>query len=154
MFKITILQIGKTKTPFLAAGEAEFMKRLQTFCQIEIKTLKDVKNLTPSKQISSECHIISKNINHSSYIIALDEKGTPFSSISFSQKLEDLGSRGHSQLTFIIGGPYGLCRHILEQADLRLSCSSFTFTHEMIRLILLEQIYRAFSITAGKKYHH
>ncbi len=154
MLKITILEIGKTKTRFLAEGESEFQKRLQSFCQLDIKVLKDVKSVEAAAQIKLECRAILEQLPRNSFVIALDERGKQFNSGEFAQKLEDLATQGHSHLLFIIGGPYGLCQEVVDRADLRLSCSQFTFTHEMVRLILLEQIYRAFTINSGKKYHH
>ncbi|MDD4352101.1 MAG: 23S rRNA (pseudouridine(1915)-N(3))-methyltransferase RlmH [Candidatus Gracilibacteria bacterium] len=154
MLKITILQIGKTKTSYLTEGEEEFKKRLQAFCQLEVKVLKDVKSKSPPEQIEATGSAILENLPGNSYLIVLDERGQEFTSQVFAQKLNSLGSQGHSHLTFVIGGPYGLDQRVKAKANLLLACSKFTFTHEMVRMILLEQLYRAFTISTGKKYHY
>ena len=152
--RVSILQIGKTKTDYLKEGEAEYQKRLSAFCKLEIKSLKEFKGKTPAEQIALEGAEILQNLPHNSYLIALDEHGESMNSKAFAKKLATLSTNGHSHLCFVIGGPYGLSPQFLSQAKLKLSCSEFTFTHEMVRLILLEQIYRAFTINTGKKYHY
>lgn len=154
MLKICLLYPGRTKTAFLQVGENEFQKRLRTFCELEIIITKEVKGKSTPEQIKEEAKFLSDKIPKQTYLIALDDKGREFSSEELAKFLENLSNQGYSHLTFVIGGPYGLAEDLKQKAQLKLSCSRFTFTHEMVRPILLEQLYRAFTINTGKKYHH
>jgi len=152
---IRILTLGKTKDDYLEVGISEYLKRISTFSKISLEVLTDAK-LTKSIEISmvkkKEAEIILKNIKENEVIIALDEIGKQMNSNQFADSLEKLQVKGSP--VFVIGGVYGLDESIRQKADLVLSFSSMTFTHQMIRLILLEQIYRAFTIISGKKYHY
>ena len=153
--KIVILALGKSKQKFVEEGIQEYLKRLSKYVQIEFRILSDTKlTKTNSKAIvkDKEADIIEKHLDNDNLIIALDENGKQFKSVEFSELLEAQKSRGN--ITFIIGGVYGLSQRIIEKADLILSFSRFTFTHQMIRFILAEQLYRAFTILEGKKYHY
>jgi 23S rRNA (pseudouridine1915-N3)-methyltransferase len=151
---IKILCPGKTKQAFVQAGIKEYLKRLSAYARVELIELQDVK-LSPTNNIQivkeKEAEIICRKIPENSYLIELDENGKQMDSIIFSKHLRKTRS---SNLVFVIGGVYGLTEDLLGQADLRLSFSKMTFTHQMMRLILLEQLYRAFTISAGKKYHY
>ena len=156
MLRITILGLGTIKESYWRNAIAEFSKRLQAFVKLEIKELKDISfsdNDNPEVVKEKEAETIKKAIPKDSYIIALDEHGKEFDSISFSQKIESIKLE-HSHITFIIGGTLGLHSTIFENIDLKLSLSKSTITHQMVRVILLEQIYRASMISAGKPYHH
>lgn len=135
---ITILKIGKLKNEYLAL-ESEFVKRLKPFANLEIKTLK-------------ESALLSKNIPKNSFIIALDKDGKQFSSEEFAKIISKEKDFGSARLVFVIGGPYGLDKAF--PANLKLSFSRMTFTHQYAYIILLEQIYRAFTIIIGKNYHY
>lgn len=158
--KITILQIGKTKQRFFQETEAEYLKRLQPFVQVKIVTLAEEVLQNGSVEAGrekvkfAEAQKILKHIPQDSFVIALDEKGKSLASIQFAEFIQQKQNFGPPHLIFIIGGPYGLAQEILKRADLKLSFSAFTFTHEMIRILLLEQIYRAFTILKGKTYHY
>ncbi len=160
IMQITILQIGKTKHSFFQEAEAEYLKRLQPFVQVKVVTLAE--EILPNGSIeagrekvkNAEAQKILKNIPHDSMVIALDERGKNLTSVQFADLIKSKQDFGPSQIVFIIGGPYGLAAEILARAELKLSFSSFTFTHEMIRVLLLEQIYRAFTILKGKTYHY
>ena len=151
-----IICLGKTKHNFLQAGITEYTKRISIYTNIEMDILPDVK-LSGSNTIQivkeQEAETLIKKIPESSYIIALDENGKMSSSINFAKFIQQklVSSKN---IVFVIGGVYGLSEKILKRADLKLSFSRFTFTHQMIRLILLEQIYRAYTIIKGKKYHY
>lgn len=146
--RIQIIQIGKTREKYLQELEAEYLKRLQAFAKIEITTIKDnssgkLEQLTPE---------ILKKIKKNTYLIVLDETGQQLSSPNFAKKLQQIQTQtGHC--TFVIGGDLGLNQEIKNKADLLLSISKMTFTHQMIRGFLLEQIYRGYCISSGKKYH-
>lgn len=161
--RIKIIQIGKSKQNFVKEAEEEYAKRLGPYCQIESLTLKD--QSVNSENTSAGIEIIKKKEADEifgrlektplkAFIIVLDENGKQFTSPEFSALLENRKSSGHSEIIFIIGGCYGLHQTVIQKADLVLSFSRFTFTHEMIRPLLLEQIYRAFTIAQNKKYHY
>jgi len=156
MSKITIICLGKTKQKFIEEGIQEYQKRITKYLKLEWKILPDVK-LTGSKTIeivkNLEAAILEKNIPKSSLIIVLDENGKEFSSEKFAEYLEEKFSIGKN-IIFVIGGVYGLSKKIIKRADLVLSFSRFTFTHQMIRFLLAEQLYRSFTIIRGKKYHY
>ncbi len=153
--KIKILALGKSKQKFIEEGLQEYLKRLTRYVQIDFKILPDVK-LTKTNSIEivkeKEAIILEKQLAEFDFVIALDENGIQYSSKDFAKLIEM--KKGKSNLAFIIGGVYGLSPKILNKANLILSFSKFTFTHQMIRFILTEQLYRAFTILEGKKYHY
>ncbi len=154
--KIKIIQIGKSKeTSFNEIGR-ELVKRISAFADLEIVTIAEVKassTFTVQKAIEKEGAEILKAVEKEKYLIVLDEHGREFESKEFSsflQKHED----GGEHLCFVIGGPFGLSNAVKERASVVVSMSKMTFTHQMIRIFLLEQIYRGFCIMRGKEYHH
>ena len=153
---IKIICLGKTKQDFISKGIAEYQKRIGRFGKLTWNFLPDVK-LTGSNSVQivkeKEAEFILKSINPRDFVIALDERGKQFSSPKFAKYLENISISG-KPITFIIGGVYGLSEQIRDRADLTLGFSEFTFTHQMIRMLLAEQIYRAFTIINGKKYHY
>lgn len=153
IMRITIIQIGKTRRNYIKEGLNDYIKRLGPYAEIEIKTGKQSKMKNPELAKKEEEETILKLINRS-FIIILDEIGHQFTSIELADEIQKYFNKGLSHLTFIIGGPYGLSDEIKKRADLSLSFSRFTFTHEIIRLLLLEQIYRVFMILNNKTYHY
>jgi 23S rRNA (pseudouridine1915-N3)-methyltransferase len=153
--KIRIICPGKTKQKFIEEGIAEYTKRLTAFCKLEIIETADVK-LSSSNNIDivkeKEAEIIGKYLKNDNYLIALDEKGKHFSSVDFAGFIDNY--KGIRNIDFLIGGVYGLADELRQRADLLLSFSQMTFTHRMIRMLLVEQIYRSFCILNGKKYHY
>lgn len=158
--KIKIIQIGKDKDAWVSEAGLEFLKRLKSFCEVEIVTLKDVmasKTFSREKVREEEGVAILSVLGEqtaSRFVIALDEKGTGVSSKDFAKMLEEKKDLGVGEIIFVIGGAYGLSDGVRKRADKILSFSKMTFTHQMIRVILLEQIYRAFTIIVGKEYHY
>jgi len=154
--KIKIICLGKTKQKFIEEGIREYQKRITKYITLDWQILSDVK-LTGNKTIEvikkQEALILEKNLRASSIIVVLDENGKEFSSENFAKYLDDKLLR-RKDIIFIVGGVYGLSDKILERADMVLSFSRFTFTHQMIRLLLIEQLYRSFTILKGKKYHY
>lgn len=152
---IRIICPGKTRETWIKQGIEEFQKRLNPVWKIEWQELKDaslkVEN-TIEKVKKQEALIINKVISPDDYIIALDEKGKSINSVAFAHALEELMLT--KNIVFIIGGVYGLDSSVLNRANLTLSFSSFTFPHQLIRLILMEQLYRAWTIISGKTYHY
>ncbi len=159
MIEINIITVGSLKSSFLEPGIKEFKKRLSRYCDLKIIELKDetVPKKPSPKDLEAlqalEGERIIKNIPERSYVFALDVKGKPMTSTGFAKSLNNLQVRGYSSFTFIIGGATGLSDFVLQQADYKFSLSHMTFTHQMIRLILLEQIYRAFKINNNEPYH-
>lgn len=157
--KIQIICVGKLKEKYLKEGIMEYSKRLSRFCNFEIVELNDEK--IPQNPSDSECRMvietegneIMKRINKDSYVISLCVEGKSLSSEEFAHKFSKITLSGKSSITFIIGGSLGLSDEIKKRSDFRLSFSSFTFPHQLMRLVLTEQIYRAFKINANEEYH-
>lgn len=153
---IKIIQVGKTKSEEIISLCAYFEKLVSGFVAVETITLNEVK---PGKTFSferckqEEGEKILKAISEDWFVIALSEEGKLFDSVQFAEKLGQLKDRGQ-KVCFVIGGAFGLAEEVKERADLLLSMSKMTFTHQMVRMILLEQVYRGFCILAGKEYHH
>ena len=158
--KITIACVGKLKEKYLTAGLEEYVKRLQPFCKLEIVEISEEKMLQEPSDAQKEQILIKeterliKVIPKNSYVILLDLKGEQITSPQLAEKITSLGIEGVSHLTFVIGGAFGYTDALRQRADYRWSFSELTFTHQMIRLLLTEQIYRAFKISRGEKYHN
>ena len=159
MQKVTVLCVGKLKEAFYAAAVAEYQKRLQRHCKLEIVELPEQKlpeSPAPAEieqALAREAALIEEKLPKGGAVIALCIEGTELSSETLSKKLTQLASAGASQLTFLIGGSFGLHPRVKQRADLRLSMSPMTFPHHLARVMLLEQIYRAYQIDAGTRYH-
>lgn len=156
---IRIVAVGKIKEKYLNQGIQEYCKRLGRCCKLEIAEVADVKapetfsRAEEMQVMDQEGERILKALRDGAYVIALAIEGKSFDSLQFAQKLDSLAVGGTSNIDFVIGGSLGLCPQVLKRADLLLSFSSFTFPHQLMRLILLEQIYRAFRINRGEPYH-
>ncbi len=147
--------VDRTREKFLAEGQNFYMKRLKKYAQVEWVETKPVrinKNRTTPEVLSLEGDAILKRIHSGDHVIALDRKGKAFTSRQLATRMEKIPLIA-SRITFIIGGPLGLAEKVLEKADETLSLSKMTFTHEMSRVLLMEQLYRAFSIINNEKYH-
>ncbi len=149
--KIMILGIGKTKHKFLLDGIKTYLLRLAPYAQIEEKYFKEEKN--QEKKLKVETELLKNAIPENYYRILLDSKGKSLSSEEFSEKISQTFQMRAKGIVFIIGGAIGFTDDLRKEADLILSFSKMTFTHQMIRLLLIEQIYRAFSILNNSKYH-
>lgn len=146
---IRIVAVGKLKEDFLREAVKEYEKRLGAYAKIKIVEIKEALDDNIKKE---GLEILSK-IDDREYVIALDVKGRQKSSEEFSQMMKNLGIEGKGNITFIIGGSNGISEEVLARADERLSFSKMTFTHQMMRVILLEQIYRGFKIMKNEPYH-
>lgn len=153
--RLEVLLLNKTKEPYLQEGIRDYQTRLKRFNPIELVEIKVKKLSTRSdSEIKNfESTLIDKRASEGSYRIVLDSRGQQLSSKKFASFLSDLELKSVQTASFIIGGPLGLADEQLRKADYILSLSSMTYTHDMTRLILLEQIYRAFTIKAGTRYH-
>lgn len=153
---IKIIAVGKIKEQYLKDAIKEYEKRLMSFCSFSVievvaEQINDESLCEKYKEI--EADRILQNIKQNSYIITLEIKGKSFSSESFAQKIKDISNEGINDVVFIIGGANGLHKKVSDIATLKISFSQMTFTHQMIRLLLIEQIYRAFKINANEPYH-
>jgi 23S rRNA (pseudouridine1915-N3)-methyltransferase len=155
MIRIRIIVIDKTREHFIRDAEHYYLKKLRRFIHVQWIELKSVKHGKRSKDeiLEMEKHKIQKHISPEDYLVSLDAGGKEFTSEEFAGWFEKLLNIYNGWLSFIIGGPLGLSNDIIKISRLRLSLSRFTFTHEMSRIILLEQIYRAFTIIKGNPYH-
>lgn len=151
--RIQILQVGKTKEAALASLEAEYEKRLQPFAKLESLTFQASKRDSREQVQEEEKGEFLSKLDSQCLIIALDERGKLISSEDFAKRIEKERDQGSGKIQFLIGGSHGLHPDVLAAAHERFSLSKMTFTHEMVRVFLKEQIYRAFTILAGKKYH-
>ena len=158
MLTIQIICIGKLKETYLTSAINEYRKRLSRYCKLDILELPDEKipdklNTSLSHEIKTkECNSILRHIKKDSFVIALDLKGKEFTSEAFSSELEKI-SMFSSHLTFVIGGSLGLTHDLLMTCNQRICFSKMTFPHQLFRLFLLEQIFRAFKISNGETYH-
>lgn len=156
---IKVICIGKLKEDYWRGAVAEYSKRLGRYCVLQIDELKEERlpdNASPAQEEKvkeEEGKSILRHIKSGDYVIALDVHGRVMSSEALAQKLKELPEQGKSDIVFVIGGSLGLSAEVLRQADLRLSFSAMTFPHQMMRAILLEQIYRSFKIQRGETYH-
>lgn len=157
--KISILCVGKIKEAYLSEGIREYVKRLGRYCKLEIIEVPDEKapeNAGEAKNLQikeKEGERIFKYIKEDAYVIALALEGKQLDSVELSEKIEHLGIGGVSHIMFVIGGSLGLDKKILNRADYLLSFSRMTFPHQLMRMILLEQIYRSYRILTGQPYH-
>ena len=156
---INIICIGKLKEKYWSDAIIEYSKRLGRYCTLKIKELKEDRlpdNASEAEERNvkiNEGKSIIKTIGDSSYVIVLDVRGKELSSEALSAKINDLALGGSSNIDFIIGGSLGLSDEVIKRADFRLSFSPMTFPHQMMRVILLEQIYRSFKIIKNETYH-
>ncbi|MDK9707828.1 MAG: 23S rRNA (pseudouridine(1915)-N(3))-methyltransferase RlmH [Desulforhopalus sp.] len=152
--KHELLLLGKTKDRFLADGIKEYAARLCHYTTFSITTLKEkTKTRDQATVIDCEGRLLLQAVAPGALIVALDARGKQFSSEAFSEKIVSWEIQGMKQICYLIGGPDGHAPSVLQAADLLLSLSSMTFTHDMTRMILVEQLYRAYTIKAGEKYH-
>jgi len=157
--QVTIACVGKIKEKYLVDGIAEYTKRLGPFCRLTIANINEEKMpdnpsaATKEQILAKETERLLAIIPDNSYVFVLDVIGRPISSPELAQKIADLALEGKSNITFVIGGAFGFTDALRKRADISISFSKMTFTHQMIRMLLVEQIYRAFKIIRGEKYH-
>ena len=157
--KITIISAGKLKENYLRDGIAEFSKRLRSFtqlCMIEIneeKMPEEPSEAEKQKILDAEGKRLLKQVPANDFLFVLDVYGKQLSSEELAEKIRSLALAGKSSMSFIIGGAFGLSEELRKAADICISFSRMTFTHQMVKLLLVEQIYRSFKINRGEKYH-
>lgn len=155
--KIKLICVGKTGKKFLEEGEQEYVKRLGhylTFDRIELPDVKQSKTLTEEQIKSREADMIQTKIQPGEKVFLLDEKGKEFSSEQFAEFLQKQFNQGGQAIVFVIGGPYGFSDALYELATGKISLSKMTFSHQMVRMFFVEQLYRSMTILKGEPYHH
>lgn len=154
---IKITAVGKTDDPQLLTLLDLYHSRLQHYNKVEFEIVPDIKNsknLSENEQKQKEGELILKKIKPADIVILLDEKGREFTSKNFSEFIQKKLNSGKKQLVFVIGGPYGFSEEVQLRANQKIALSKMTFSHQMVRLFFLEQLYRAFTILRNEPYHH
>lgn len=160
MFHITILAVGRLKERYLTEAAAEYLKRLTAYAKVDVVEVGNegfAENLTPAgrqKVMEKEGKRLLSRLRPGAFLVALDLKGEMISSEEMAGIFDKLALGGKSDISFVIGGSLGLSQKVLGRADLRLSFSKFTFPHQLMRIILFEQIFRWFKISRGEPYHY
>jgi 23S rRNA (pseudouridine1915-N3)-methyltransferase len=154
---IKLLAIGKTDNKSLQSLIDEYTKRLSFYIKFDLEIIpdiKNVKNLSEAQQKEKEGELILSKISATDQLILLDENGSTFSSVAFSEYLQKKMNAGVKTLVFVIGGPYGFSDEVYKKAQGKISLSAMTFSHQMVRLFVIEQLYRGFTILKNEPYHH
>ncbi len=157
--KISVISVGKIKEKYLRDAVAEYVKRLSRYCRLEMIEVADEKTPDQAGEAAEEAirakegERLLKYIREDMYVITLEINGKMLTSEEFAEKIETLGIQGKSSIAFVIGGSIGLGKEVLKRSDLALSFSKMTFPHQLMRAILLEQVYRAYRIINGEPYH-
>lgn len=157
MLKIKLFLIGKTSSEFLKKGEQEYSKRLAHYCNFERVDFPDIKNgksLTREELKKREAQQFIRKLESADYVVLLDENGIVNSSLEFAHWISRRLEFSNQTVVFIVGGAFGIDKELQERAHLKLSLSKMTFSHQMIRMLFLEQLYRGFTILNNEKYHH
>ncbi len=152
--KILVLMVGKTSEAYLKEGTGIFLKRLENYINVSTVIIPSSASNDKRKAVEEECKTLKLKLLPADFLVVLDEGGKEFTSRQLSELFSKWMVRGVGRVVFVIGGAYGLSKEFKERADLLLAVSKFTFTHQMVRLILFEQIYRAMTILKNENYHH
>lgn len=155
--KISLLVIGKTDNKIFIDGINEYTKRLVHYIPFSLDVIPDIKNtknMTEEQQKEKEGELILKNVQPGDYLVLLDDKGKEFTSVKFADYIEKKTHTVSKRLIFVVGGPYGFSQKVYEAASEKISLSKMTFSHQMIRMIFVEQLYRAMTILNNEPYHH
>jgi 23S rRNA (pseudouridine1915-N3)-methyltransferase len=155
--KIALMLTGKTTEKYIAAGVETYSKRISRYTGFEMITLPDLKNtrnMPAEEQKLREGRKIIQSIGKDDFVVLLDEKGNQFATVEFAGWLEKRLLNHSKRILFIIGGPWGFSEEVHKISNMKLSLSRMTFSHQLVRLLFVEQLYRAFSIIRGEPYHH
>lgn len=155
--KIVLLAIGKTDARYFIDAIGEYQKRLEHYIPFEVQVIPDLKNtksLTVEQQKEKEGELIIKSLQPGDYLVLLDDKGKEYTSMQFASYIEKKTHTVAKRLVFVIGGPYGFSHDVYDKANEKLTLSRMTFSHQMVRLIFVEQLYRAMTILNNEPYHH
>ena len=155
--KILLLVIGKTDEDYLITGIKKYVGRIGHYASFEMKEIPDIRNrktLSEDQQKKAESFLLLQQLQPGDHVVLLDENGTQYSSTSFAEQLGKQMASGAKRLVLVSGGPSGFAPEVYDKANAKLSLSPMTFSHQMVRLIFVEQLYRAFTILKGEPYHH
>ncbi|MBK9734609.1 MAG: 23S rRNA (pseudouridine(1915)-N(3))-methyltransferase RlmH [Saprospiraceae bacterium] len=153
--KITIWAIGKTDEQYLMEGISKYLKRLIHYVKLDYQELKDVKpGKTPEDTLRSEAEVVAAKLKPDDILILMDEKGMSYDSVQFSAFIEKLQNQSSKNVIFLIGGAFGHHKILRDRANHLISLSKMTFSHQMVRLFLVEQLYRSYTIIKNEKYHN
>jgi 23S rRNA (pseudouridine1915-N3)-methyltransferase len=155
--KIVLLAIGKTKEQYLIEGISQYQKRLNHYAQFElfeIPNIKNAKNLSDSELLRKEGELILQQLQLSDHLVLLDDKGKDFTSSKFAEKLQAWLLSSKKRLVFVVGGAYGFSEQVYQRGNEKLTLSKMTFSHQMVRLFFVEQMYRGYTILNNEPYHH
>jgi 23S rRNA (pseudouridine1915-N3)-methyltransferase len=155
--KIQLLLSGKTRIPYIREGIEEYRRRLVHYADFQIRELPELKKsgTWPEKKVKEEeAKTILKSIDTRDFVVLLDERGQQLDSLAFAGLLEKQQYGSFPAMLFVIGGPYGFAQEVYSRANIELSLSKMTFSHQLVRLIFMEQLYRAYTIMRGESYHH
>ncbi|MGL4992872.1 MAG: 23S rRNA (pseudouridine(1915)-N(3))-methyltransferase RlmH [Bacteroidales bacterium] len=155
--KITLLVIGKTTEQYFVDAIAEYQKRLKFYIPFDLEVIPELKNtkgLTFEQQKEKEADLLLSKFQSGDSVVLLDERGQTYSSMEFASYIEKQMNHVSKRLVFVVGGPYGFSQRIYERANGKISLSKMTFSHQMVRLFFVEQIYRAMTILNNEPYHH
>jgi 23S rRNA (pseudouridine1915-N3)-methyltransferase len=155
--KVLLLQVEKTHESYISEGVSIYSSRLSNYTRFDTVTIavpKAVRQRAAADQKRAEAELLLAKIVKEDYVVLLDEAGTALTSVEFAGFLSKKMSAGLRSLVFVIGGPYGFDQQVYDRAQMKLSLSAMTFSHQMVRLFFVEQLYRAFTIIKGEKYHH
>lgn len=155
--KLCLLLVGETDDNDLKDAIDRYVKRLSHYCSFDVEVLrtpKQFKRLDTEALKVAEGKLILDNLSNQDFLVLLDEKGKQFSSVVFSEQLQKWLNGGHKRIVFLVGGAFGFSEDVYQRADFKMALSSMTFTHQMVRLVFTEQLYRAFTILRNEKYHH
>ena len=154
--EITLLTIGRCRTPYLQEGGTDYASRIGRYARLnhmEVKEERAAEGMSASEIVRREGERLLRAIPQNAFVVALDPAGQTCRSEDLAERISQLGLQGKSRIVIVIGGAFGLAPEVIRKSDWRLSLSPMTFPHELARLILLEQIYRAFTILRGERYH-
>ncbi len=155
--KIQLYQIGKTSFSFVQEGEKIYGDRIRRFTKFEQVTIPNLKKSNKLSEVDirkKEGEMILQKVSQKDYLVLLDDKGKTYTSLEFAQYIKEKQNYSSKNLVFLIGGAYGFSEAVYQRADAKISLSAMTFSHQIIRVVFLEQLYRAFSILKGGPYHH
>ena len=155
--KIVLLAIGKTKEQYLIEGISQYQKRLNHYTQfelLEIPNIKNANNLSDFELLRKEGELILQQLQLSDHLVLLDDKGKDFTSSKFAEKLQGWMLSSKKRLVFVVGGAYGFSEQVYQRGNEKLSLSKMTFSHQMVRLFFVEQMYRGYTILNNEPYHH
>ena len=155
--KIVLIAVGRTSTQYIADATSEFLKRVNRYAPMDIVIVPDLKStrgITEEVQKQKEGAGIMASLQPGDHVCLLDERGIEMTSREFATMIDRRMNQGLKRLVFVIGGPYGFSQEVYSRADSKMSLSRMTFTHEMVRLFFVEQVYRAMTIMRGEPYHH